>query len=169
MWGCFARAETPLGVPSVFPTHVGVFLSQRLSVLPPRCLPHACGGVSKAAGLLGKLCESSPRMWGCFSAWIFRPRRDSSLPHACGGVSSLTIQPRFRYASSPRMWGCFLAVIPVCYGRGVFPTHVGVFPPGSLSSSVTLCLPHACGGVSHHVPGWRVRWRVFPTHVGVFP
>ena len=86
-WGCFYH-EFPNGFErTVFPTHVGVFLSR-----PPRGT---------------KRIQSSPRTWGCFSTrrdisacrtvfpthvGVFPPSRcawlsTAGLPHARGGVS----------------------------------------------------------------------------------
>src|SRR5690625_7135618 len=66
MWGCFWFPPWLSKDSKVFPTHVGVFLSdQAINAYKPR-LPHACGGVS-GCGRRGH-CPlwSSPRMWGCF-------------------------------------------------------------------------------------------------------
>ena len=53
-------------ITGVFPTPVGVFLSLRLTIVPPACLPHARGGVS-AVGVHDVIrILSSPRPWGCF-------------------------------------------------------------------------------------------------------
>ena len=151
---------------------------------------------------------SSPRMWGCFWTRLKATILDSvfpthvgvflpfirtgtdkvCLPHACGGVSNSIFSIDSIQKSSPRMWGCFKTRDHSTTVSMVFPTHVGVFldPSGSIDS--TMCLPHACGGVSalrqtlrqvqlssprmwgcfHGViaGGWRLF--VFPTHVGVF-
>ncbi len=127
MWGCFQKKSFAELVRSVFPTHVGVFPRNRSKSSAELCLPHACGGVSEAAGLLGKLCESSPRMWGCFqfippsrkNGLVFPThvgvfpvrqgtvRRGLGLPHACGGVSLVKYKQIRSDVSSPRMWGCF--------------------------------------------------------------
>ena len=45
-WGCFRQRQTPGGLPSVFPTLVGVFLSSAAPSPVPTRLPHARGGVS---------------------------------------------------------------------------------------------------------------------------
>ena len=72
---------------------------------------------------------------------------------------------------------------------GVFPTHVGVFPPDVATGHLSACLPHTRGGVSavvsvagHSRESSPHTWGcffvmissdlgvfVFPTHVGVFP
>ena len=91
--------------------------------------------------------------------------------------------------SSPRPWGCFFRLTGRQEFLPVFPTPVGVFPPALYSSPLTLCLPHARGGVSPS-PGayltkmgssprpwgcfspfadYVVTQYVFPTPVGVFP
>ena len=127
-WGCFPETLTLTGI------------------IPS--LPHARGGVSRAAVRLFVLLLSSPRSWGCFaltSAWgVGRPvfptlvgvfLASSSLhcfayrlPHARGGVSHLLQGDR---CTTP-----------------VFPTLVGVFPTS--------------------MSGWSAWNRVFPTLVGVF-
>ena len=91
-------------------------------------------------------------------------------------------------ASSPRPWGCFWITVSGRVAFNVFPTPVGVFPKGSSSSPMILCLPHARGGVSAEEEattaevtssprpwgcflqvGRSVRViSVFPTPVGVF-
>ena len=110
------------------------------------------------------------------------------LPHARGGVSDAIFCQDNGYESSPRTWGCF-SLCPLARRSGsVFPTHVGVFPPGSGDFDTFRRLPHARGGVSVvYVRPFTAEtssprtWgcfsscqratlirRVFPTHVGVF-
>ena len=132
MWGCFPASQSQPGESPVFPTHVGVFLSQRNCRWVKGRLPHACGGVSQYiiqdCGIIG----SSPRMWGCFwqrsYAWrwhsvfpthvgVFPPADirafvGISLPHACGGVSLGDDLGAAVILSSPRMWGCFRWSLP---------------------------------------------------------
>ena len=111
-----------------------------------------------------------------------------SLPHARGGVSYVIDSGLSYSESSPRTWGCF-SLCPLARRSGsVFPTHVGVFPPGSGDFDTFRRLPHARGGVSVvYVRPFTAEtssprtWgcfsscqratlirRVFPTHVGVF-
>ena len=172
-------------------------------------LPHACGGVSERKRCQNFPLVSSPRMWGCFEAkptriqgvYVFPTHvgvflrclafgtSSWSLPHACGGVSLTRGQKISLLPSSPRMWGCFHGQEAPRGSRGVFPTHVGVFPLWASRSRYAACLPHACGGVSSEcqIPGapfessprmWgcflhlqkpEPQSLVFPTHVGVFP
>ena len=87
---------------------VGVFRVLPVPVSVPLSLPHACGGVSKRAGVDSSLAASSPCLWGCFR-FIIGPAAGTTvfpmlvgvfptqscsiaesfcLPHACGGVSS---------------------------------------------------------------------------------
>ena len=152
----------------VFPTHVGVFLS--VWVLPVLLLrlPHARGGVSnyRCSACWEKL--SSPRTWGCFykdryfvsCAEVFPthvgvfleahadPRPRLGLPHARGGVSAEADSSPNAAQSSPRTWGCFRLASELDHGRGVFPTHVGVFLPDTSPYWSCSGLPHARGGVS---------------------
>ena len=207
-WGCFFQSIADEEIAAVFPTHVGVFpIYSRYGVVQA-CLPHARGGVSEKKSNNTFFKKSSPRTWGCFSSrsafsgrgqvfpthvgvFPFRRARLNSprcLPHARGGVSHLFSMPQLSDGSSPRTWGCFR---PESRCRGpclVFPTHVGVFPIVSLSTSKVMRLPHARGGVSPLWKAPRIRGRssprtwgcfylelrdrkrevVFPTHVGVF-
>ena len=91
--------------------------------------------------------------------------------------------------SSPHTWGCFYQHAYIRAGWGVFPTHVGVFPPFRLRALPPESLPHTRGGVSARSSSFPLRttssphtWGcfhrgyieiicccVFPTHVGVFP
>ena len=107
-WGCFYVFSTDLVRRTVFPTPVGVFLFATAPALPLRRLPHARGGVSEQAVIRWMLETSSPRPWGCFSAFgqymqktyvfptpvgvflrIFRlGTKKAGLPHARGGVSA---------------------------------------------------------------------------------
>ena len=117
------------------------------------------------------------------------PARGRGLPHARGGVSQFRKPSYFSLRSSPRTWGCFHGIIAIEQARIVFPTHVGVFPCPTATTSRSMSLPHARGGVSQ-VPfelmssarssprTWGCFFRchggdrgraVFPTHVGVFP
>ncbi len=65
-WGCFQRAARLHGSGEVFPTHVGVFLLDRLAAIALARLPHARGGVSPRSKQSRLLWTSSPRTWGCF-------------------------------------------------------------------------------------------------------
>ena len=131
----------------VFPTHVGVFLSDFQYQPPTGRLPHARGGVSPTTSSSLLFIMSSPRTWGCFLSWL--PVRcvgkvfpthvgvflrvtsgsepESCLPHARGGVSMVGIDPFRVFRSSPRTWGCFYAGVHSASSSQVFPTHVGVF------------------------------------------
>ena len=168
LWGCFlARCKETMGR-TVFPTPVGVFPYSCGVVTRTSGLPHACGGVSNHNVATFCVLVSSPRLWGCFDSLaevvsggtvfptpvgVFqsrRPERTSllSLPHACGGVSITGAFSRGSARSSPRLWGCFHR-LQHCERPGtVFPTPVGVFLYWRAKRQKTLCLPHACGGVS---------------------
>ena len=134
--------------PSVFPTHVGVFLSQTLSNRRCPRLPHARGGVSRNRRIVFSTKGSSPRTWGCFQDektgkyqhFVFPTHvgvfpyytRETvpmeCLPHARGGVSQAYTDASALSQSSPRTWGCFSSQGPLPRPTPVFPTHVGVFP-----------------------------------------
>ena len=153
--------------------------------------------------------RSSPRTWGCFSVVLgySAPKPvfpthvgvfltgngevcgSDRLPHARGGVSPVLSAVSRQASSSPRTWGCFQVRALSGSFRGVFPTHVGVFPDVVVADSTGVGLPHARGGVSPYFPRrvmlfmssprtwgcfywWMHRLHplgVFPTHVGVFP
>ena len=107
-------------------------------------------------------------MWGCFYARRYSKSADDvfpthvgvfpiyggietsrfRLPHACGGVSLVYLVRRDLKRSSPRMWGCFWDGWTWRIPKGVFPTHVGVFPDWKGFTMPISGLPHACGGVS---------------------
>ena len=168
MWGCFSKDSGESYSNHVFPTHVGVFLAYLYYPQSYYCLPHACGGVSKATEALKRVQESSPRMWGCFHlrkiditlfpvfpthvgvflSAVAVQSNQLRLPHACGGVSTSATRTRLTTKSSPRMWGCFWSSTATGKGEGVFPTHVGVFLFWIASLQFLPRLPHACGGVS---------------------
>ena len=152
--------------------------------------------------------RSSPRPWGCFYQRRHRARRrgvfptpvgvfpsyapargpSRGLPHARGGVSGDPPRPYLAPASSPRPWGCFPVVLRLRPDVCVFPTPVGVFPPGGATRRALAGLPHARGGVSetgvqyqHQTESSPRPWgcfqrsthglrqrSVFPTPVGVF-
>ena len=192
----------------VFPTHVGVFPRWGFSADTTYSLPHARGGVSKTQILSKAVSVSSPRTWGCFhgiSTWrlhsgvfpthvgVFLNGRTPSssgicLPHARGGVSEHGTKTFLNGSSSPRTWGCFPIGIRLDLIKGVFPTHVGVFPLLWHRRRREEGLPHARGGVSggkgitqdaiaSSPRTWgcfpaerhaRPAELVFPTHVGVF-
>ena len=127
-WGCFLKTVKLICSICVFPTCVGVFLSER---------EHMINQV-----------KSSPRAWGCFKFpgcnWgcvavfptcvgVFPERsgprmRSCSLPHVRGGVSYFFYFYLLFSLSSPRAWGCF-------------PGMAAELIPG-------MGLPHVRGGVS---------------------
>ena len=107
MRGCFFIRFCSSESSTVFPAHAGVFLRLLCGLLSIFGLPRACGGVSRNVNHAVNLCESSPRMRGCF-----RNQRLRSVLSA---------------RSSPRMRGCFWgAGVPVSADH-VFPAHAGVF------------------------------------------
>ena len=187
-WGCFLKSFMLLSFLSVFPTHVGVFLSGRWIKIKNYCLPHARGGVSEGFKAYTVMIGSSPRTWGCFYETPQNPRIRkvfpthvgvflkvkswqkllNRLPHARGGVSPEGYEEVPYVLSSPRTWGCFHTCLPLRYACLVFPTHVGVF----LYKALHIChphrLPHARGGVSTVRTSVSEGYVVFPTHVGVF-
>ena len=146
-WGCFQDVADMLGVATVFPTLVGVFLRQLEIDASRERLPHARGGVSPGASRTCGSRQSSPRSWGCFFPPCSSARKRRvfptlvgvflrifvliiahiSLPHARGGVSIPGSGGGREVVSSPRSWGCFYFRAFIRYNPQVFPTLVGVF------------------------------------------
>ena len=170
-WGCFQGRWFRQMMPSVFPTHVGVFPGGWGFRMEGRSLPHARGGVSLPILEKLELAGSSPRTWGCFRQGR-NPRTGESvfpthvgvfldslgvkpgflrLPHARGGVSHKGLVALSRRTSSPRTWGCFYNAAFLGKGGQVFPTHVGVFLNIQVINQTGTSLPHARGGVSPYV------------------
>ena len=65
-WGCFYVRACILIEAKVFPTCVGVFLSEGGPGFSRRRLPHVRGGVSEKVFRVVFRTASSPRAWGCF-------------------------------------------------------------------------------------------------------
>ena len=172
----------------VFPTPVGVFLTHVRSATTAESLPHARGGVHRdRVFYLGDV-KSSPRPWGCFQNWFFRPVStpvfptpvgvfhsedakmtvSTSLPHARGGVSGFDTPSKSRISSSPRPWGCFPSYRLMPLDCRVFPTPVGVFLGRRQGYIFNLCLPHARGGVSKMVNGFVAVGKSSPRPWGCF-
>ena len=146
-WGCFFSFGGSIFWELVFPTHVGVFLTDRVLHLAGTRLPHARGGVSMVSPAVMLCSSSSPRTWGCFfmnskfmgMVYVFPTHvgvfpkeerdqwRERRLPHARGGVSDGGKKILTHAESSPRTWGCFLPRQSIPRPFEVFPTHVGVF------------------------------------------
>ena len=70
------------------------------------------------------------------------------LPHTRGGVSLPSEDRIGQVESSPHTWGCFFSAKVMSLGRGVFPTHVGVFLDLIKRPEAVTRLPHTRGGVS---------------------
>ena len=68
-WGCFRTMQNSSAVNEVFPTLVGVFLSDNFANHLVPGLPHARGGVSIEERAMTRQFRSSPRSWGCFLQW----------------------------------------------------------------------------------------------------
>ena len=146
-WGCFSLGDLDTVFHAVFPTPVGVFLWRRKVKEDYFRLPHARGGVSLPVCGRALRLSSSPRPWGCFSAFcphasvarvfptpvgvflcvILNHPLMSSLPHARGGVSTDICSKAGYGLSSPRPWGCFSFLEYMIMKLQVFPTPVGVF------------------------------------------
>ena len=106
-WGCFLPDVVAGAGRGVFPTCVGVFLSDAALRRAPSCLPHVRGGVSDMGTCAKESWRSSPRAWGCFFLLLYvchlntvfptcvgvfphlraSPTSSPSLPHVRGGVS----------------------------------------------------------------------------------
>ncbi len=173
---------------TVFPTCVGVFLTNGNRKIRSRSLPHVRGGVSRKPAGAGACPPSSPRAWGCFQKFEIRsnspevfptcvgvfphglsfPLTTHRLPHVRGGVSHSFTGLNRRNRSSPRAWGCFSRIMAQKLPLPVFPTCVGVF----LAELDLLCnlqrLPHVRGGVSNsgrrkdgHFPSSPRAWGCF--------
>ena len=65
-WGCFRGIRHGFGKRFLFPTPVGVFLTNRVIKENRETLPHARGGVSGTVLPIVFSGTSSPRPWGCF-------------------------------------------------------------------------------------------------------
>ena len=65
-WGCFPVARSYVRQRQVFPTCVGVFLSERMNCKIYFSLPHMRGGVSHTVKFQCGFSMSSPHAWGCF-------------------------------------------------------------------------------------------------------
>ena len=132
-WGCFLNLPPAQRRERVFPTRVGVFLSNALMCSAGR--------------------EFSPREWGCFSKGNIDVISELSFPHASGGVSTRAPGLLILSLFSPREWGCFCSHLLFLSVEKVFPTRVGVFPCRLVQRRLLLCFPHASGGVSVIQPG----------------
>ena len=66
LWGCFHHGLQIRHLGGVFPTPVGVFLTDGKLTIQVSGLPHACGGVSVHVQHNHFRRQSSPRLWGCF-------------------------------------------------------------------------------------------------------
>ena len=95
------------------------------------------------------------------------PKR-RSFPHACGGVPGVVYNAETGNEFSPRMWGCTAHTALLRQPLYVFPTHVGVYLSGFISSPFIKRFPHACGGVPEFRGFTSKQGSVFPTHVGVY-
>ena len=84
MWGCFWETGENVKALEVFPTHVGVFLTNRYISPEWYGLPHACGGVSSFTPSTSQTKASSPRMWGCFRPWASREAASPVFPTHVG-------------------------------------------------------------------------------------
>ncbi len=187
-WGCFQPTLSRSSRRPVFPTHVGVFPSQRGHYRENGGLPHARGGVSLGEYVLIDKGGSSPRTWGCFLTAPYRRKfvevfpthvgvflkevhaieRSISLPHARGGVSITPAVAGFGCKSSPRTWGCFRLSLSGAEQQNVFPTHVGVFLPDGTMAPDNAGLPHARGGVSATYQSGDLYFRSSPRTWGCF-
>ena len=110
---------------SVFPTCVGMFLTQVSLSGPSFSFPHVCGDVSPAVVVSIINGSFSPRVWGCFASsgchprntlvfptcvgmflwWQGPPHAGRCFPHVCGDVSGLRDPDADASAFSPRVWG----------------------------------------------------------------
>ena len=126
-WGCFSSPASSTTNTGVFPTPVGVFLTEPIGWEFCSGLPHTHKNISSASISIRCQIESSPHPWGCFLLKIYKTPEGlvfptpvgvflndillaidaASLPHARGGVSDGDLMGALTYKSSPRPWGCF--------------------------------------------------------------
>ena len=126
-WGCFSIVGQGYGGFWVFPTQVGMFLLNKVPLIPRSRFPHAGGDVSFVRLTMRSVLPFSPRRWGCFrdhgqrrfvsdvfptQVGMFplperRPYSRLRFPHAGGDVSQRVGMKVPEYGFSPRRWGCF--------------------------------------------------------------
>ena len=83
-WGCFCEIYLTRVYSVVFPTRVGVFLSEGARAGNSAGLPHTSGGVSAGRFTLRAARPSSPHEWGCFQHAANRSRIDQVFPTRVG-------------------------------------------------------------------------------------
>ena len=125
-WGCTYQTESSTESPTVFPTHVGVYLSLILMVTRAKRFPHTRGGVPNIWGSSPTILTFSPHTWGCtlkpltdaFGGLVFPTHVGVYLiltrfsacglgfPHTRGGVPSSVSSTASSAWFSPHTWGC---------------------------------------------------------------
>ena len=132
----------------VFSTHVEMFLFLSVLYKVLERFLHACGDVSEAS-----IKEASPLRVFSTHVEMFLSRTMPtatlmSFLHACGDVSILPRLLMVLLSFSPRMWRCFYCKRLHERQRGVFSTHVEMFPPSCSVTGKVRRFLHACGDVS---------------------
>ena len=127
MWGCSGHNGRRQSTERVFPTHVGMFLSERTDSMHTASFPHACGDVPFRVSLVHLERMFSPRMWGCSGGGPHDFLGSTRFPHACGDVPLSRRGSKRLFRFSPRMWGCSAISDGRRQSLKVFPTHVGMF------------------------------------------
>ena len=82
--GCFFVEVALGGADRVFPAQAGVFPALKESGPRFEGIPRASGGVSEAAGVVGRSIEYSPRKRGCFLDDLFLGARFGVFPAQAG-------------------------------------------------------------------------------------
>ena len=147
MWGCTVSHQDDKHLYRVFPTHVGVYLYQKLTLIGNVGFPHACGGVPMGGQPTLKWRQFSPRMWGCTLASAIVHLIVCVFPTHVGVYRNIHSCAGAKRPFSPRMWGCTGHANTRRLAAIVFPTHVGVYLSPNCNFATSDRFPHACGGV----------------------
>ena len=86
MWGCTVSRPDHSTHSTVFPTHVGVYLSIQFVIRSVERFPHACGGVPAEIERKIEAANVFPTHVGVYLMRSGDVPCASSFPHACGGV-----------------------------------------------------------------------------------
>ena len=165
MWGLRADAQEGRRTRLMFPTHVGIALSDPEPGLKYKYVPYACGDCANARAFALISRECSLRMWGlrathrrsCRNGEMFpthvgiarNPFQHGGacqdVPYACGDCAATPSMGRQIGQCSLRMWGLRGFVAPLRAHARMFPTHVGIARTPFRGPHAYRDVPYACG------------------------
>ena len=174
-------------MPAMFPTHVGIALSNQAPRLPGTSCSLRMWGLRVRTTSTIRPSLMFPTHVGIARPLSFYPPFAGHVPYACGDCAAADVPEKAITGCSLRMWGLREAAETDKQPAQMFPTHVGIARTVNVPVRQNQHVPYACGdcadisgpsisldtcslrmwGLRGQRQRRQSRQQMFPTHVGI--